>query len=695
MNILITSVGRRTKLIEYFKKELNGQGNIVAVDASKLAPALYIADKYFIAPQISASNYIDFLLYICKKEKITAIFSLIDPELSILAKNRDKFEELGVIPIVSSYEACELWLDKYEAGRFCIRNNFNYAKTFNSLKSFEKAYQSSEIQFPVFVKPLRGSGSQNIKIAYNLEELKLFFSALPNMIIQELLKGQEIGIDVYVDIITKEMISIFIKEKIAMRAGETEKAKSIKVEKLIIIIKELVLKAGLIGPIDIDVFELNGEYYISEINPRFGGGYVHAYECGENFPYYILNNLKGIHNTIDIGSYEENVFMMKCDNLVMKREREKIYLSPPHIGKKEMKYIQEAFDTNWIAPLGPNVDAFEREVCDYVGINYGLALSSGTAGIHLALKYFKVGFKDLVFCSSLTFVGSCNPIIYLGAIPVFIDSEEDTWNMSPAALEKAFSWAIKENKMPKAVIIVDLYGQSAQYDLLKPICNKYNVPIIEDAAEAFGATFKGKKCGTYGDIGVFSFNGNKMITTSGGGMVITEDKKAIEKISFWATQAREKEIYYEHKEIGYNYRMSNICAGIGRGQLEHIQNNISVRKNIFERYKLGLKEMPLKLMPVSEKGNPNYWLSVIRLNNYTIKPNKIIEALAKINIESRPLWKPMHLQPFYKNYKYFYDKKDLSSELFHSGICLPSGSSLKESDQDEIISVIANQLLKE
>lgn len=358
-----------------------------------------------------------------------------------------------------------------------------------------------------------------------------------------------------------------------------------------------------------------------------------------------------------------------------------------------MKYIQEAFETNWIAPLGPNVDAFEREICNFVDAKYGLALSSGTAGIHLALKYLGVGQGDYVFCSSLTFAGSCNPIMYQNAIPVFIDSEPESWNMSPDALEKAFECAKKENKMPKAVIIVDLYGQSADYDRLLPICEHYGVPVIEDAAEALGATYKGKKCGTFGYIGVFSFNGNKIITTSGGGMVVSDDEKAIEKMRFWATQAREPERHYEHKEIGYNYRMSNICAGIGRGQLESIDEKIKARKEIRRRYEEGLKGLPIKFMPVLEKGEPNYWLTVAIIDEQSqITPNDIIVALEKENIEARPVWKPMHMQPVFKDYMFFSHSTDIciAQKLFNRGICLPSGSSMQKDEQVNVIKIITN-----
>lgn len=367
----------------------------------------------------------------------------------------------------------------------------------------------------------------------------------------------------------------------------------------------------------------------------------------------------------------------------------RIYLSPPHMSGHEMKFVQEAFDTNWVAPLGPNVDAFEREVCEYVGAEYGLALTSGTAGIHLALKYLGIGPGDYVFCSTLTFAGSCNPILYQNAIPVFIDSEPETWNMSPVALEKAFEWAKTENKLPKAVIIVDLYGQSADYDQLLPICRQYGVPVIEDAAEALGATYKGKKCGTFGDIGIFSFNGNKIITTSGGGMVVSNDEEAIRKMKFWSTQAREQARHYEHKEVGYNYRLSNVCAGIGRGQLMALEDRIKAKKTIFNRYAHELRELPIDMMPISEKGNPNYWLSVITLRNQShIKPDAIITALEKENIESRPVWKPMHLQPVFKGNTYFPHEEDVSADLFERGVCLPSGGSLNSEDVQHIIGVI-------
>lgn len=368
----------------------------------------------------------------------------------------------------------------------------------------------------------------------------------------------------------------------------------------------------------------------------------------------------------------------------------RIYLSPPHMSGQELKYINEAFESNWIAPLGPNVDFFEKQMCEYVGLNNALALNSGTAGIHLALKYLGVGQGDYVFCSDLTFVGSCYPISYEKANPVFIDSELESWNMSPMALEKAFHWAKRENKMPKAVIIVDLYGQSADYDKLLPICEQYGVPVIEDSAEALGASYYKRKCGTFGYLNIFSFNGNKIITTSGGGMVLSDDEDAIKKMRFWSTQAREAVRHYEHKELGYNYRMSNISAGIGRAQLQVLDDRVIAKKRINLNYKQALTGLPISFMPVPENTEPNNWLTVMTIDSdCPITPEDVMVALENENIESRPVWKPMHLQPLFQK-EMFFAANDVPSgeELFRTGVCLPSGSLLSDEQQKYVINVI-------
>ena len=370
---------------------------------------------------------------------------------------------------------------------------------------------------------------------------------------------------------------------------------------------------------------------------------------------------------------------------------ERIFLASPHMGGSEMNYIQDAFDKNWIAPLGENVDCFEEEMKNYLEAKYTLATSCGTAAIHLGLKGLGVQQGDYVFCSSMTFSASCNPILYEKAIPIFIDCDE-SWNMSPKALKKAFDWAKKEGKMPKAVIVVDLYGQSAKWDEILELCDIYNTPVLEDAAEALGCTYKGQYCGNFGHFGVLSFNGNKIITTSGGGMLLMQNQEEKQQTFKWATQSRENARHYEHKEIGYNYRMSNICAGIGRGQLEVLQERINKKRTIYNYYKEQLKDLPITMMDELPDTEPTHWLSCMTLNigNVGITPIDVLVALEKENIESRPIWKPMHLQPIFRDCKFFsdLDNGSYSEQIFNSGICLPSDTKMTKEQQDRIIKII-------
>ncbi len=377
----------------------------------------------------------------------------------------------------------------------------------------------------------------------------------------------------------------------------------------------------------------------------------------------------------------------------MTKNTNRIYLSPPHMSGLEHKYIEEAFESNWISPLGPQVEAFEKEMSEYTGAGGVLALSSGTAALHLALRLLGVERGDVVFCSSLTFIGSVNPILYQGAQPVFIDAERESWNMSSVALEKAFRWAEKEGCMPRAVVVVNLYGQSADYDTVLKICDYYGVPVLEDAAESLGATYKNKMSGTLGKFGVYSFNGNKIITTSGGGMLVSDDLDALEKARFLATQARDPALWYQHSEMGYNYRMSNILAGVGRGQLLVLNKRVEARRTIFKRYEQALGDLPgIAFVPEASYGRCNRWLTVMTLDPDVIPVNSmdIIRALERENIESRPVWKPMHLQPLFKGCQYFMhgDNVSVSDLLFASGICLPSGSSLTVGDQERVIDCI-------
>ncbi|MEK4708210.1 aminotransferase class I/II-fold pyridoxal phosphate-dependent enzyme [Bacillus sp. FSL R10-2780] len=377
------------------------------------------------------------------------------------------------------------------------------------------------------------------------------------------------------------------------------------------------------------------------------------------------------------------------------QHKKRIYLSSPHMGGNEQKYIQNAFDTNWIAPLGPNVDEFERELASFVGVKGGTAVSSGTAAIHLALRLLDVQEGDTVFCSSFTFVASANPIVYLGAEPIFIDSEPETWNMSPQALAHALYDANKAGKLPKAVILVHLYGQSAKLDEILSLCNQYDIPIIEDAAESLGSTYKGKASGTFGRFGVYSFNGNKIITTSGGGMLVSDDAEALVKAKFLATQAKDPAPHYEHSEIGYNYRMSNILAGVGRGQLKVLEDRVRTRRRIFNRYYEELSHIPgFYFMPELENTRSNRWLTTMMIDEKEsgISIGKILTTLAEENIEARPTWKPLHMQPLFKESKYYYHQKDndVSKRLFEQGICLPSGSNMMDEDQWRVIQAIIN-----
>ncbi|MCE6988837.1 aminotransferase class I/II-fold pyridoxal phosphate-dependent enzyme [Dyadobacter sp. CY323] len=359
----------------------------------------------------------------------------------------------------------------------------------------------------------------------------------------------------------------------------------------------------------------------------------------------------------------------------------KIWLSPPQMSGEEMKYIEEAFATNWIAPVGANVGEFENDLCKYTGSKHALALSSGTAAIHVALDVLGVTKDDIVLCQSLTFVASANPIVYLGANPVFIDSEPTTWNMCPEALETAIKHFVNLGKKPKAVIVVHLYGMPARLREIIYVCRKYGIPMVEDAAEALGSEYFGQKLGTLGDLGILSFNGNKIITTSGGGAVLSGREEYIKKARHLSTQARDEAAHYEHSEIGYNYRLSNVCAGIGRGQMEVVANRVSGRRSNFSLYKNFLVQIPgITFQEEPERFSSNRWLTVVLFDEgkSTLSAIEIKSHFDKMNIETRLIWKPMHLQPVFRKAYYFGGK--CSEKLFATGLCLPSGSDLREAE---------------
>ena len=376
-------------------------------------------------------------------------------------------------------------------------------------------------------------------------------------------------------------------------------------------------------------------------------------------------------------------------------DKKRIYLSCPTMHGEEQEFIREAFDTNWVAPLGPNVNAFEKEMEAYTGAGHASALSAGTAAIHLALRILGVGEGDYVFVPSLTFSATCNPVVYEKATPVFIDSERDTWNMSPEALKRAF----EKYPSPKAVIMVHLYGTCAKLDEIMEICAQHGVPLVEDAAESLGSIYKGKHTGTFGKIGIYSFNGNKIITTSGGGMLVSDDEEITKKATFLATQARDPARFYQHSQIGYNYRMSNITAGIGRGQLLHMEEHKALKRKIYRQYQEAFADIPeISMNPLNPDGDDNCWLSCMTIaqgahtsRGEKITPDMIMDALEKENVESRPIWKPLHLQPVFAEYDFITAKEgedSVAEDIFDRGLCLPSDIKNTPEDMELIIKTV-------
>lgn len=367
----------------------------------------------------------------------------------------------------------------------------------------------------------------------------------------------------------------------------------------------------------------------------------------------------------------------------------RIYLSPPHMSGEELGMVQDAFASNWIAPLGPHVEAFEKELAAYVGVPHAAALSSGTAAIHLALRLLGIRRGDEVFCSTFTFSASANPIVYEGGHPVFIDSEPASWNIDPHLLRAELDACAKRGRLPRALITVDLYGQCADYDPILEACEFYGVPVIQDSAEALGATYKGRPAGGQGHVGIFSFNGNKIITTSAGGMLVSRDEELIERARFLSTQARDPAPHYQHSEIGFNYRMSNVLAGIGRAQLRALPARIAARQKNFDHYRSTLGPLPgIELMPVAPHGAGNFWLTCLTIDpaRFGASREDVRFALEAQNIESRPLWKPLHLQPVFAGCRA--RGGEFAAAVFERGLCLPSGSSLEESDLEQICEIV-------
>lgn len=384
----------------------------------------------------------------------------------------------------------------------------------------------------------------------------------------------------------------------------------------------------------------------------------------------------------------------------------KVWLSSPTMHGDEIKYVKQAYDTNWMSTVGENINVIEKEICKKVGCKYAVALSCGTAALHLAIRLSGVKQGEMVFCSDMTFAATLNPVVYEGGIPVFIDTEYDTWNMCPESLEKAFQKYPQVNK----VVMVHLYGVPAKIDELRAICKKYNAVLIEDAAESLGATYKGVQTGSFGEYSCISFNGNKIITGSSGGMLLTDDENAAQRVRKWSTQSRENAPWYQHEEIGYNYRMSNVIAGVVRGQIPYLEAHITQKKAIYERYKEAFKDLPVKMNPYDPNiCEPNFWLSCMIIdkdamceqirtdNTATYKtekgkscPTEILEKLQQINAEGRPIWKPMHMQPIYKNNDFVSVNGDVGDDIFTRGLCLPSDNKMTVEEQEIIIDVIRN-----
>lgn len=379
-----------------------------------------------------------------------------------------------------------------------------------------------------------------------------------------------------------------------------------------------------------------------------------------------------------------------------KRFEERILLSPPHMSGNEMKFVQKAFDGNWITPLGPNVTEFEKDMVSYLGDQnlYAVAMASGTAAIHIALRLLNVQEGEEIFCSSATFIATANPIVYEKAVPVFIDSEINTWNLCPKSFLKAIESKKKQGRVPRILICADLFGMSANYSEIVEICNQYNITLIEDSAESLGSTFKNKKCGTFGHFGILSFNGNKIITTSGGGMLVTHSKEEAEKALFLITQARDKAPYYLHSEIGYNYRLSNICAGIGIAQLQVLDERVAARRRNFDLYRDNLKNVPIEFFKDDPNYFSNYWLTTALINSKAkLKPSELIALLESLNIEARHIWKPLHTQPVFKQNEFFcIESIPIAEKIFNEGICLPSGSNMRPETVVAISRIIAEVL---
>jgi pyridoxal phosphate-dependent aminotransferase EpsN len=722
MNILLTCAGRRSYLVRFFRKALGGRGHVVACDSSACAPALVEADRRFVVPAMDHPDYFEALVEICRDERVRLLFSPNDLELGGLARHTPRFLEAGTLPVVSAPAVLDICQDKWATCQFLERCQLASPKSYLTLADARSALERRTIRFPLLVKPRWGTSSIGVEIALNARELALAHewgqievqrSILAKMsladperclLIQEYVEGEEYGMDVVNDL-TGRYACTLARRKLVMRAGNTDRAVSVAEPRLERIGRSIGQQLGHIGPLDCDLIATDKDCFVLDLNPRLGGGYVFSHLAGADLPAALIAWASGAEADPGWLSSQPGVMSAKYDDTIIVDRKtvvpnkapqarsimKRIYLSPPHLSGAELELVKEAFASNWIAPLGPHVDAFEQEFAKLLGVPHAAALSSGTAAIHLALRLLKVGPGDTVVCPTMTFCATANPIIYEGAAPIFIDCEPATWNMDPELLREELRQRARRGRLPKGVISVDVYGQCADYDRIAAACAEYEVPLIEDAAEALGATYRGKMAGTFGRCGVFSFNGNKIITTSGGGMLVSEDAALVEKARFLATQARDPAPHYQHSAIGYNYRMSNILAAVGRGQLRILGDRVSERRRIFAYYRAALAEIPgIRFMPQAPFGEPNCWLTCITAHPDEGAPSRheLLDALAASNIEARPLWKPLHLQPVFAGCAC--RGGTVAADLFEHGLCLPSGSAMTDEDLERVVAVVKN-----
>jgi len=644
MNVMFSSAGRRCLLIQFMKKALNGTGKVIAGDCSPHAPAMYEADEAVILPQINDPTYVDKLIESCKKHDVKVLISLIDPELSILSLNKEKFKQNGIQCIVSDYTAVETCFDKYEFYKFLKQHGYSTIPTYRTTAEADKALENKEVHYPLMIKPCKGSASIGLKKIEKREDLPTIVES-DNMIIQQFIDGQEFGVDVYRDMISRKVISVFPKKKIVMRAGETDKAISTREQDAIKLSEKLVTDLNLIGPIDIDCFQTAQGWIASEINPRFGGGHPLAHACGLDYMTMILNNVNGKENTPN-PPYKNNINMFKYEVICVKEETElipmkqTIPLSAPFIEEDDIQAVTNVMRTPTLS-IGPKVQEFEQKVAQFAGTKYAVALNSGTSALHLAVKALNLKPGDEVITTPFTFVATANAILFEGATPVFADIDEHTYCIDPKEVEK------KITPKTKAIIDVDVFGYPSSKTELETIAKKHNLRIIEDSAEAIGATYKNKKVGSFFDAGIFAFYPNKQMTTGEGGILVTNNEEIAKLARSYRNQGRgESGPWLQHVRIGYNYRISEINCALGVSQINKIERILAQRESNAQYYTKTLSTIPnVKTPPMSTADRTVSWfVYVIQVPHR----DEIMKRLKERGVNCAAYFTPLHLTEFYQ-----------------------------------------------